>query len=536
MRSQPIAEPPRRTDVQLAAWLFAAISGVLQVLIFPLPNWTLLCWIAIAPLLVAMLRARRDAATGNLVPGSVAQCFLLAWLAGIIWCAGSCYWVYYTMHTYGGLDPATSVSMLVLFCLYVGAHLGLFGLLTGLAAGPARLGVKAVMLAPFFWVAMELFRDRLMGFPWDLLGTVLVDNIPLSRIATVTGVYGLSFEIVLVNALFASAFLIRRERRAQLLVASIFLASFLQAGEFFQPPRLPAVGTARLVQSNVPILDQPQWSNAYFDQTLKELSDLSIPKPGELQSGEPIPDLIVWPESPSPFFINEPRFSRAVSDTAVRANAYMVVGSLGLVNAGGTNTKLYNSAALIAPSGRWLARYDKIHLVPFGEYVPFKDLLSFAQKLTREVGDFERGDARDALQLAHYRLGVFICYESIFPNEIRQFAASGGEVFVNISNDGWFGDTGAPFQHLNMARMRAIENYRWLLRDTNTGVTAAIDPYGRIVARAPRHERTVLDAPYSAQFATTFYSRHGDVFAFACAIISLGLLLALIFRHRMAAD
>ena len=211
----------------------------------------------------------------------------------------------------------------------------------------------------------------------------------------------------------------------------------------------------------------------------------------------------------------------------------MLVGSLGSRNAAETPeqaTQLYNSGSLVSPEGEWVGRYDKMHLVPFGEYVPFKRVFGFAGGLTQEVGDFSPGTSRAPLQ-AGGKLGVFICYESIFPDEIRQLAANGAQVFVNISNDGWYGDSGAYAQHLKQARMRAVENDRWLLRDTNTGVTASIDPYGRVVSSLPRKVRAALDAPYALTNVTTFYTRHGDWFAYLCAIISVaGLLLN--FRSR----
>jgi len=182
---------------------------------------------------------------------------------------------------------------------------------------------------------------------------------------------------------------------------------------------------------------------------------------------------------------------------------------------------IFNSASLVSPSGEWIGRYDKTHLVPFGEYVPFKRFLSFAGGLTKEVGDFTAGATRLPLQAGEEKLGVFICYESIFPDEVRQFARSGAQVLVNISNDGWYGDSGAYAQHLKQARMRAIENDRWLLRATNTGVTAAIDPFGRITQSVPRKVRTSLVANYAVVDETTFYTRHGDWLAYACARISL---------------
>jgi apolipoprotein N-acyltransferase len=198
----------------------------------------------------------------------------------------------------------------------------------------------------------------------------------------------------------------------------------------------------------------------------------------------------------------------------------------------GGESQVYNSAALVNPQGQIAARYDKVHLVPFGEYIPLQRLLSFAQSLTREVGMFARGSGRWPLDTGTGKLGVFICYESLFPGEVRQFADHGAQVFINISNDGWFGDSGAPEQHLNVARMRAIENGRWLLRATNTGITASIDPFGRVVAQAPSGMRTTLLAPYSLRDETTFYTRYGDWFPCLCAIISL---VGLLFRGRSGA-
>ena len=187
--------------------------------------------------------------------------------------------------------------------------------------------------------------------------------------------------------------------------------------------------------------------------------------------------------------------------------------------------EVFNSAAIVSPSGDWTARYDKVHLVPFGEYLPFPRLFAFAGGLTQEVGEFKAGASRAPLEAGGTRLGIFICYESVFPDEVRQFADQGAQVFVNLSNDGWYGDSGAYAQHLNQTRMRAIENNRWILSATDTGVTASIDPYGRTVARLARKERGALVAPYALTSVTTFYTRHGDWFAYLCAIISAGALV-----------
>jgi apolipoprotein N-acyltransferase len=357
-----------------------------------------------------------------------------------------------------------------------------------------------------------------------------VDNFPLARIASVTGVYGLSFEILLVNAALAAVFLVPREKRKRLLLATVGAALILQAGSLVPAPALPADHSALLVQANVPILEGADWTKPYFNDTLRDLTEISLdPHDG------PNPDLIVWPESPAPFYASDPIFRDAVSNVARRSGAWLLTGSIGIRNASMTPdqvTEIYNSAALVSPNGDWTSRYDKIHLVPFGEYVPFKQIFSFAGGLTKEVGDFSRGTSRTPLDAGGTKLGVFICYESIFPDDIRQFANNGAQVLVNISNDGWYGDSGAYAQHLKQSRMRAVENNRWLLLDTNTGRTAGIDPNGRIVTSAPRKTRTVLRAPYALISATAFYTRHGDWFAYLCAIISIAALFARLFARE----
>lgn len=515
------------TRVQGRALLLAAISGVLQVVIFPSPDLNYLCWIAVMPLLLAIVAARKNpypsdnrvGASRPYIPATAWQGFLLGYLCGLIWSFGACYWIYDVMHNYGGLQGAVAAGVVVAFSLAMALSWAVFGLVMAVLAG-GRLREKAILLAPFVWVATEMLRGFPFDFRWEPIGTVLVNNIPVTRLATVTGVYGLSFEIIAVNVAFTAAWLMRGRRRTILLASCIAGVAMLEAGNFIQPPKLPANGTARLVQADIPILTGEKWTQAYFDQTMKDLADLSVPQPGQMDPSQPRIDLIVWPESPAPFFISDARFRSAVSDVARRAQATVVVGSLG-VPTPPQGDDLYNSAAIIAPDGSWGARYDKIHLVPFGEYVPFKQLLGFANSLTHEVGDFIPGRERNVLRVNGLAAGVFICYESAFPNEVRQFAANGAQLFVNISDDAWYGDTSAPWQTLQQTRMRAVEDRRWILRSTNSGITAVIDPFGRVVDTAPRNQRTFLDVPYSLEPRTTFYTRHGDWFVWVCGIISV---------------
>ncbi|MBI1740042.1 MAG: apolipoprotein N-acyltransferase, partial [Candidatus Koribacter versatilis] len=460
--------------IHSSAWRLMLLSAGLQVVIFPLPGLYWLSWIAVAPLLIALLRARApetlqvDAAV-RLAPASPWQGFVLAYACGIIWYLGTCYWVFDTMHRYGGLAIPVALLVLMAASMHEALYHGLFGLL----------------LAPFFWVAAELARTRISAFPWELLGYAQTGNPTLTRIATLTGVYGLSLEIMLVNSVFAAAFLVAKERRRWLLVAAFAAAILLQAGQWLAPPAAPTDKTALLVQTNVPA--QEGWTIEYFQGTLRDLTWISLHPPGG-KDGQQF-NLIVWPESPSPFFLNDASFREVVAALARQSRTWLLVGSIGVESASASSrhtSEVFNSAGLISPAGELTARYDKVHLVPFGEYVPFKSVLPFMDMLTEQVGNFARGASREPVDAGGQRLGVSICYESIFPDEAREPVRRGAGVLVNITNDGWYGDSGAWKQHLQMTQMRAVENGRWLLVGTNTGMTASVDPYGRIVAATGR--------------------------------------------------
>ena len=525
-------------NIPTRAWTLAVLSSVLQILVVPKPALFFLGWIAFAPLIYALLRGRGgegelvDSEGRSLRPFTVRQGFLIAWCCGILWYLGTCYWIYPVMNGYGGLNPIAASLITIAFCLIMALHHGAFGGLVVLMARRSSLGNRRpLFLAPFFWVAIEYFRDRVTGVPWLPLGSAQIDNVPFARIAEVTGVYGLSFAVMLVNCAFVAGLLLYGRRRMNLLISATAAAIALQMGVFAKAEQFPETKHALLVQENVPVLDPAQWTPQLYDQTIGSLAQLSVPRGASSTTDEP--SLIIWPESPAPFFIDDPRLRPWLTTIARDSNSYMVVGSVGTAESKVPGSdQLLNSALVVDPQGQYVGHYDKIHLVPFGEYVPMQEYLFFAKKLTREVGDFARGTDRKVFDINGTRVGVFICYESIFPGEVRQFTANGAQVLINISNDGWYGNTGAPFQHLQMARMRAIENHRWILIATNNGVTASIDPYGRVVKKLPRNVRSVLMAPFSPQIETTFYVRNGDVFAWICVVISI---LAVFVRTRIRA-
>lgn len=534
LKFSPVLNIPTR------AWVLALVSSGLQILVFPKAGLYFLCWIAVAPLIYGLLRGRGgegelvDAEGRSLRPFTLRQGFLIGWASGIVWYLGTSYWIYPVMNGYGNLNAFASALITLGFCLYMGLHHGVFALLVVLMARRSSLGNrKPLFLAPFFWVALEFFRDRVIGDPWLPLGGSQIDNVPFARIAEVTGVYGLSFAVMLVNCAFVAAFLLFGRRRFNLLVSACAAAVALQMGVFAKAEPFVATREAVLVQENVPVLDQAAWTPQFYDQTIGSLALLSVNERKKPQA-QSDPGLIVWPESPAPFFINDPRLQPWLTAIAQDTNSYLIIGSVGVTEskAGHAQPQLLNSALVVDLHGRALGHYDKIHLVPFGEYVPFKDVLFFAEKLTREVGDFARGTDRHVFEVNGMKVSVVICYESIFPDEVRQFTANGAQVLINISNDGWYGETGAPFQHMQMARMRAIENHRWLLIATNSGITASIDPYGRIVKQAPRNVRTALTVPFAPLIESTFYVRNGDVFAWICVVISI---VAVFLRTRIRA-
>jgi len=538
----------------------AALSGVLQVLPFPIagpaPLWrTVFCWIALLPLLWSLLGNDK---TGNLL--TVGQGAALGYACGFLWYLGNCYWIYQTMYLYGGLAKPIAAGILVLFCLYLGLYHALFGTL--IAAFHKRFGRQvALLLVPFAWVAVELARARITGLPWDLLGISQVDNPLLTRLAPITGAYGLSFIIAAVNALWLIRIRIRERRftRLTLTIAGVVIIVLYVTGlrVITNPKPSPTTATATLVQENLEVgaaNTGPQPTTQQFLESFSYLSRypsprflLGIPELASTPSvylirqnsaegadSEPTPtptDLIVWPESPAPFQDLDPQFRNAMSALARATQTPIIVGNTGFepnsnVERGYTP---YNRASFIAPDGVFAGHYDKMHLVPFGEYVPFKELFFFAKNLLNEVGTFEPGKQRTVFKTSGHTYGVFICYESIFGDEIRHLTQQGADVLINVSNDGWYGDTSAAWQHLNMVRMRAIENHRWILRATNTGVTAAINPYGRVTAAAPRHQRTSIRVHFAYENGLTFYAAHGDLFAYACALITT---LCLVFSLR----
>lgn len=513
----------------------------------PMPPWrSVFAWFGLVPLLWAILT---PATAESKRPFRLA--FLLAYLCGVLWYIGNCYWVRDTMLHYGDMPTGAPTLLLIAFSLVLGLYFGLFGLglmLVRQATEKPRFGLAA---APFLWVALDLAAARVTSVPWDQLGYSQVDNGFVDRLAPWTGVYGITFLLVASNAFllhvrwFSQWSLQATPSRRHRVLSMLGSGTILLAACGFNVLPVDALtsATAVLIQPNLDVAADNDWSApADWQQRMKWLQHLASEQcksyiAGIPQTGAPTaqltcpanptahPDLVVWPEAPALSFMEaDPRFQQGIATLAQTAHSPFIVGGYGVDISATDNQQLdYNSAMVFAPDGQRVGRYDKIHLVPFGEYIPFQQYLTFAHKLTGKVSSFSRGTQRSTFRLNGHRYGIFICYEAVFADEVRHFSQLGAEVLVNISDDGWYGDTSAPWQHLNMARMRAIENRRWLLRATNNGVTAAIDPYGRVRQSIPRHQADALPAQYGFRDDITFYSAHGDIFAWLCVILSIAI-------------
>jgi apolipoprotein N-acyltransferase len=527
-------------------WLLGILSAALLLLPFsiigPVPFWrTFFGWLAFVPLFCGLLSRENLSHPWALLRGALA-----AYLMGFLWFVGNCYWIYQTMLYFGGLPPVISAAILVAYSMVLGLYFGALGLLLTATAKTFRNTHYALVAAPFFWVALELLSARLTKVPWDLLGYSQVDNFLLASLAPYTGVYGITFVLIAGNALLAWGVLASTpKRRIAVLISGFVAVLVLQNGDHFAPPAAPTQATAVLLQQNLNVNQDNSWPGADYEEHLNQFLKLSTRTCGPFLAGmpelnaypvtpdcptEPVaPGIILWPESPAPFLDKDPRLLNALHNLSLTMHAPVIAGTTSLDHHG-AGFDMYNSALFVGLDGAVSGRYDKIHLVPWGEYIPYKTFFSFAKNLTQAAGDMTHGWRRVVFSSGGHSFGVFICYEEIFGDEIRLFAKRGAQVLVNISNDGWYGDTCAPWQTLNMSRMRAVENRRWLLRDTNTGITTIIDPYGRLTASVQRHALTSLAARYGYRSDLTFYTVHGDIFAGLCGIITLGIIAAMVWE------
>ena len=475
----------------------ALVSAALLILTFPRFQMVWLAPVALAPLLVAVVREKRPL-----------RRFLLGWAAGFVFWFGVCYWIELDLAAFGGVGDVGGWALFTLFAMTKGLHLAFFALLAGIL----MRRWWAIPSVAALWVAVEVTHGSL-GFAWLPLGNAGIDMAVPLRLAPITGVWGLSFVFMMAATAMALAVL----RRARLQLAWLLVLPFL----VFLPP-MPRAERGReaalLLQPN--ISESEQWTPASVDRMETTLAGLTM-RSALLETRHP-PSIAVWPEVPAPlYYFEDNRFRRIIDNLARAIDANLLIG----VVAHATDGRPLNSAALISPAGTPVSRYDKVNLVPFGEFVPWP-FTGLVDKISTEAGDFAAGKRVLVSPVDGHHIGAFICYESVFPNFVRKFAAGGAEVLFNISNDGWFGKSAARQQHLLIVRMRAAENRRWILRSTNDGITGTIDSAGRLRGTLPLYTEATSYTGFNYISGQTFYTRHGDWFPLVCASIALLCLVA----------
>ena len=505
--------------------LLSIFSGITLILSFSPFNAGVLAWVALIPLYFAISGQTR------------ARVFLLGFTAGFVFFLGTVYWVVNSMYFYGGVGLPVSVPVMAALAAFLALYVAFFGLFFSLTEG-VNLTVR-MMLSGAAWASLEYLRTHLFsGFPWVLLGYSQTPYIPMIQIADVGGVWAISFLVVIVNAAFFFLIKALYERYRPLPFKEALMAAFLVVSAFTygtvrvkqidaEARRWPSMDSA-VLQGNI---DQGvKWDSSFQDKTIEIYRRLSSEAAGQGAS------LIVWPETAVPFYLaGEADKAGLVTGIAKETGSFILTGSPSYkYNEGGRKAAYFNSAYLISPSGEIAGGYDKIHLVPFGEYVPLKRVLFFVKKLTHGIGDFSPGPGPYPIRFEGGGMGMLICYEAIFPEIARREVSNGASVLVNITNDAWFGRTSAPYQHFEMSRMRAVENRVFLLRAANTGISAVVDPAGRVRAKSRLFEESVITerVGFKGGQYMTFYTRNGDVFAYGCMLFSAVFLLTGFIKRR----
>jgi apolipoprotein N-acyltransferase len=508
-------------------YLWCLASGLLLIAIFPWYDMGWLAWVVFVPLFIATRAVRPRTA------------FLWGWLSGCIGYLGVLRWIPHTMVNYGGVPVSASYGVLVLLVAYVGIYVGIFA--AGWAWGVKRWPRGVLLLVPALWVALEWLRAQaLSGFPWASLGYSQYVNRSLIQMAEFTSVYGVSFALVLGNVVVVQLLQGVTQRpwyRMGLpcMLATLGLIAVWGGGWWRLQQPLQGAGTpatevgVALIQGNI---DQGQ----KWDPKAQEAVVAIYHRLTREAAADPNVDFIVWPEAATPFFFASDRpFQARLLHLVREMGRPLLFGSPTYARTDGQDS-MYNSAFLVGPDATVRGRYDKIHLVPFGEYIPLRGMLFFLDKLVYGIGDFRRGEDYTVMAIPQGRFGVLICFEVIFPDLVRHFVDRGAQFLVNLTNDAWFGNSPASYQHLSMVVFRAIENRVPVVRAANTGISAVIDPTGRVLQQTDLFVRTwIQDRITPAVGPVPFYTRFGDVFAYACLLVtSQALLWEVIKRWRRA--
>ena len=483
-------------------FLSAALTGLLLTLSFPSVGHPLFAWIALVPLLIVLCNVNSRIA------------FCLGLLSGVIHFAGTIYWIPGVMANFGGLPVFMAWCVHLLFVLFLGSFIAVFAVsINGLVK---RYGQIGLMFAPAVWVTMELGRIYLFtGFPWLLLGYSQVPFLAIAQVASIVGVLGVSILVAAVNGSVSYSLIGRGNARGfpVIVTGTVFLMVFAFGILRLERSVLLNEGTSltvAAVQGNVSQDDK--WDRTKRDAILTTYLRQT------LEAAAAGAELIVWPEAATQFPLADDQRSQMIRSTARMTSTHLLVGTTEIES--DEQTRYYNAAHMVGPSGETTGVYRKQHLVPFGEYVPLQEALFFVSPLVEAVGSFSAGRSSQALPFNNDLISTAICYEIIYPGLVRELVLAGAELLTTMTNDAWFGLTAAPHQHFQMARMRAIEQGRYLVRSANTGISGVVDPYGRVITQSDLFEEAVLVNEARLLTGVTFYGRIGDVPAYLGLLVS----------------
>ena len=511
---------------------FSFLSAIFYILASPPVEFEILGFFVLTPLFISIKESK-----------TLKQAFRVGMAGGLLTTIGLYYWLIYTMTTFGGLSYPLSVALFFLLGAYLSLYWGLFTLTVKYLTVS---GLSMLITAPAIWVALEYLRTYLFsGFPWALLGYTQYKNTYFIQVADITGVYGVSFILVLTSAIIFKGSRTFFSKGKIPFREALFLSVIIVATFFYGFIRSDT-DTKNIDQTKVAVIQgninqQVKWDRDYLEKTLSIYDSLS----SEAVKENSDINLIVWPETAAPFYFQQRSTQRLrVENISKSLNKPILFGSPAFKKEN-NKYQLFNSAYLISPQENGkkvdvIGRYDKIHLVPFGEYVPLKKLLFFVSKITEGIGDFTPGQDFKALQLSNksnpsspFALGSLICYEVIFPNLVRQFVNEGANLLVNITNDGWYGKTSAPYQHLSAAVFRAVENKVYLLRAANTGISAIISPTGEIENSLGIFKRGFVAGKVDLNEEKTFYSKNGDLFSIVTSLAVIIMIIYVYMRKRI---
>ena len=503
--------------------MLAVASGILLALSFPKFGNGLVAWIALVPLFVALAGAR-----------STSHGFRLGYLTGAVSSLGIVYWTSLVVVQYGGLSMPMGIAVMSLLCLALALFPCLFGWMMAFWARTG--GSAALLLAPVAWVAMEFLRAHtLFNFSWCLLGYSQHALLPAIQVARFGAVYAVSFVVASSSAAIAYAIVEpRRARRGAALAAAASLIAAVIADGMSQL-RTPIVESGRLtvglVQAAIP--QEDKWNPEEAWTNFGHHVDLT--RDAAARGAR----LVVWPESALPWlYVRNPAVAAQLQALTRELGVHLLFGNDDREDGPGRRGRIWVGAKLLTPAGDVSLRYHKMRLVPFGEYVPIESVLTlggrYSARVVDAVGAFTPGTEYAIGEVDGKRLGVSICYEAIFPDLLREFTVRGADLLVNITNDGWYGRTSAPHQHFAMAVFRAVENGKYLVRAANTGISAVVDPRGRVLEQTELFERRAIVREVPIVPGLTFYARHGDVFAWGC-LAAAAALTAVAAGRRMSA-